>query len=70
MWNKAKDTKPETYDVMAYEVSLPVLAYNRFNRKYYIATFWVFPEIEAWRENETGDLINITHWQELTLPKD
>lgn len=72
MWNKAIDTKPETFDVMSYEVSVPVLAYNRFTRKYYLATFWVFsePASERWRENETGDLITVTHWQEITTPKD
>jgi len=70
MWNKAKDIKPPLYDVMSYEISAPVLAYNVFNRKNYIASFWIFPEVEAWRDNETGEVISVTHWQEINNPKD
>lgn len=73
MWNKyhiKNDNIPELYEALGMQVSKPVLTYNKFTRICVIATFWLTPDKEVWRDNEVGGIITITHWQEINLPKD
>lgn len=73
MWNKyhiKNDNIPEVYEALGVQVSKPVLTYNKFTRTNAIATFWIMPDKEVWRDYSDGNVITITHWQEITQPKD
>lgn len=70
MWNKYPETSPDLYSVLGVQVSKPMFIANVLTRTNGVASMWVTQDKEVWREYTSGTEIYITHWQEITQPKD
>lgn len=70
MWNKYPETSPDLYSVLGIQVSKPMFIANVLTRTNGVASIWVTQDKEVWREYTSGNEMHITHWQEITQPKD
>ena len=69
MWNKYPEISPLQYEALGIKVSKNMLVYNKLDNTMYIASLWTVSDERLWRRTDSGSVVTVSHWQEITNPE-